>query len=240
MEITVSPVSCWYQNSTWWLGKNSGPALCSSESWPVTTEGLLVYTVLVTGNPAEPLRGAGFPAPGRPLWRGTAAPLCLRCEDQPWPLRGSAVTADATPATAAPYFWAPSSLLWSWKMNTARVSLSSEFPFGQTLLLVSFSRHLPSALLRNRSVVPVASGGHTDATFDGNISNVVGFGFFFLVAAVTVYMTPASVFPETLPHFHNQILKSLGYSDPYPRYSELRVEAAQVWKFHIQPQWKLL
>lgn len=33
--------------------------------------------------------------------------------------------------------------------------------------------------------------------------------FFFLVAAVTVYMTPASVFPETLPHFHTQILKSL-------------------------------
>lgn len=30
--------------------------------------------------------------------------------------------------------------------------------------------------------------------------------FFILVAAVTVYVTPASVFPETLPHFHTQML----------------------------------
>lgn len=110
------------------------------------------------------------------------------------------------------------------------VSLPLEFPFGQPLLLVSFSRNPPSALLRNRSILPVASDvGHADSTFDGSISNVVGWiFFFFLVAAVTVCVTVASVGPTTLPRFHTQIPKSLGYSDQYPSYSELRVEAAQV------------
>ena len=41
---------------------------------------------------------------------------------------------------------------------------------------------------------------------------------------------------------HTQILKSLGYSDPYPRYSELRERLHRFengW-LHIQLQWKLL
>ena len=139
------PMSCVYQNSTQWLGKNSGPALCSSESWPVTSEGL--WSALCLSQETPPSRFVGWlPSPRQASVKGGRGTTCLRCEGPPWPLRG--VRSQPTP---------PLQLTLVLKNEHGPVSLSPEFPFGQTLPFVSFIGCLPSALLRNRSVVPMAS-----------------------------------------------------------------------------------
>ena len=207
MEITASSVSCWYQNSTWWLGKNAGPALCSSESWPVTTEGLLVCTVLVTGNPTEPLRGVASQRQAG-LWTGTVAPLCLRCEDQPWPLRASA--SQLMPPLPLPLLTA--------EHPAAFLVLKNEH--GPCVLVIGVSLWPDVAVCVILKVSPICSpekqkccprGFWMEATqtphLTGTSQTWLDFFFFFWwQQSQCIWHQP--LFFLRLPHFHTQILKS--------------------------------